>query len=141
MVDIAENNACIIFHEKHPANDVRRQDQHYNFLKSFAYRLESAYIQSCIQNSRHLSTSAKETMKLLGCDTNILCGVPTEVILFEKKKRCSFCPSHIDQKTRHYCPKCDKSVSNDHRSYIYARYAYHKFTYTDIIYQHLNQFS
>ena len=92
MVDIAGNNACIIFNERHPANDVRRQDQHYNFLKSAAYQLVSAHIQHRIQNDKHLSTSAKEAMKLLGYDINVLCNVPTEVILLEKKKLVLFLP-------------------------------------------------
>ena len=121
VINLAGNNAGIIFDEKHPANDARKQDQHYNFLTSAAaYQLVSAYIQHPIQNYRRLSTSVKEAMKLLRYDTNIRCIVPTEVLLMEKKKWCSFCPRPVDRKTRHYCSNSGKSICDDHRSNLYA---------------------
>lgn len=112
MIDIAGNNACIIFNETSSSSGARRQQQHYTFLKNAGYQLIGPHVQHRLDNG-FLNPTILQAMKNIGYE-------PTRTLpsaeRLQKSKRCVYCSRSRDRKTFFICPKCKSPRCSDHQS-------------------------
>lgn len=113
MIDIACNNASIIFSEKRP--NIRKQESHYLFNKNAGYQMVKQQIIQRAQNNRIKASSraAIEQMHVVPPAPLVQRAFP---VVLDKSKRCSLCPRGSDKKTKMACSDCRKPMCRDHRS-------------------------
>jgi hypothetical protein len=115
IVDIATNNGCIIFNSRRVVD--RKNECHYDFLKSAGYQLVDKHIRKRMLLAR-LNQNSKSAMQALGyeLDDVTTSADDNKPLKLEKNKRCAFCASEKDRKTSWACPRCKKPRCMEHRS-------------------------
>lgn len=110
MVDVACINASFIFvHSGALSSTV----SHLDFLKECGYQLTHACIQRRMTQEKCLQRDVRMAMEL--CGYTLALRRPTTLDGFlQKPKRCEFCPSSRDRKSKSVCWKCLKVICVEH---------------------------
>ena len=112
VVDIACNNASIIFAAQHP--EIRRQEAHYLFNKNAGYQLLKEQLNRRA-NKRNLKENSKIALRQMGIAIGNPRLAPAAVNL-QRQTRCALCPRNVDRKTKLACSICRKPICQEHRS-------------------------
>lgn len=111
IVDIAALNAFIVFKKEHP--DYQKGVPHARrlFLKELARELVISHMKKRSENpniQRSVLDCMKSFISLPGSSNE---SIPEGE---KKRKRCHFCPSNIDRKSKVVCGQCKNSICSEH---------------------------
>lgn len=110
MVDVACINASFIFTH---SGEFSSEMSHLDFLKQCGYQLTHACIQRRTTHEKSLQREVRMAMEL--CGYTLTSRRPPSLDGFlQKPKRCEFCPTSRDRKSKSFCWKCLKVICVEH---------------------------
>ena len=110
MVDIACINACFIFSH---SGALFSEVSHLDFLKQCGYQLTHACIQRRMTQEKSLQRDVRMAIEMCGYILTARRPLSLDGFL-QKPKRCEFCPSSRDRKSKSVCWKCLKVICVEH---------------------------